>query len=269
MADPQRGPDDGWTAGAAYEDYMGRWSRLVAREFLAWLGPAPGRHWMDVGCGTGALTSAICALAAPASVVACDPSEPFLAHARAQTPDARVSFVVGRAGDPPRREGGFDLIVSGLVLNFVPEPERVAVALRERLGPGGTLAAYVWDYAGRMDLLRLFWDEAAALDPRAAALDEGPRFPLCQPGALAVLLRGAGLADVETSTLEVATDLAGFDDFWRPFLGGVGPAPSYVKLLDDDRRAALEERLRRRLPVGDDGRVHLRARAWTVRGTRP
>jgi len=257
---------DGWQAGDAYEAYMGRWSRSLAREFVAWLRPAAGGQILEVGCGTGALTSALCGACQPAAVVACDLSTTFIEHAREHLSDARVSFVVSGAGALPAREAGFDLVVSGLVLNFLPDPGQALAEMRARLRPGGSVAAYVWDYAGRMELLRCFWEEAAALDPRAVQLDEGRRFPLCQTAALATLFQSAGLLQVETGALEIATDFNGLADYWAPFLQGTGPAPSYVASLEAEHREQLRERLARRLPVQSDGQIRLRARAWAARG---
>jgi len=257
-------PGDAWSAGEAYEAYMGRWSRALAREFLAWLKPKASAHWLEVGCGTGALTSALCALCEPASVVACDPSAAFVAHARSGIKDARASFVTAGADDLPTRDGGFDWIVSSLVLNFVPEPKSAVESMRQRLRPGGAVAACVWDYAEGVEFLRRFWDEAAASDPAAAAHDEGRRFPICSGEALTSLFHAAGLDHVEVAMLEIPTDFANFDDYWRPFLGGTGPAPTYVASLDPARREALRKRLERRL--GADGPIRLRARAWAIRG---
>jgi SAM-dependent methyltransferase len=257
--------DDRWLTGDAYEAYMGRWSRSLARVFVEWLDPKPSTHWLEVGCGTGALTSAICDLCEPASIVACDPSGPFIEYARERIPDTRASFVVAGADALPRREGGFDAVVSGLVLNFLLDAGTAVSSLRARLRQGGTVAAYVWDYADGMEFLRFFWDEAVRLDFRAAALDEAQRFPLCRPGALGSLFREAGLKQVEAHTLEIPTDFVTFDDYWTPFLQGTGPAPSYVASLDPADRDSLRERLRQRLQTGSDGRIELRARAWAVR----
>lgn len=258
--------DDKWLAGDAYEAYMGRWSRLVARAFVEWLDPEPSAHWLEVGCGTGALTSTILDHAAPASVIACDPAEPFIEHARRSVSDARVSFLVSGADALPRREGGFDAAASGLVLNFLPHPEAVVVSLRERLRTDGVVAGYVWDYSDGMEFLRHFWEEAVALDARAATLDEGRRFPLCRKEALGSLWRAAGLARVETDAVEIETNFASFEDYWTPFLRGTGPAPSYVASLDPTSRESLRERLRRRFSAGAGEEVRLRARAWAVRG---
>jgi SAM-dependent methyltransferase len=259
-------PGDAWWVGAAYEVFMGRWSRPLARVFVAWLQPKPSGHWLEVGCGTGALTSTVCKLCEPASIVACDPSAPFIEHAREHLADPRASFVVAGAESLPLRDGGFDAAVSGLVLNFLPDPGKALASIRARLRPGGTVAAYVWDYADGVEFLRCFWEEAIASDPRADALDEGRRFPLCRAPALASLFREAGLVQVETRALEIATDFASFDDYWAPFLRGTGPAPAWVASLDPRGRESLEARLRRRLHAENDEGIPFTARAWAVRG---
>jgi SAM-dependent methyltransferase len=260
--------DDRWAAGKAYDAYMGRWSKLVAAEFLHWLAPAPGGHFLEIGCGTGALTESIVRLSEPGSIVACDQSAPFVEHARSMLPDARVSFVAAAASSLPDRSGGFDIVVSGLVLNFVPEPEAALRAMRERIREGGTVAAYVWDYSGGIEFLRYFWEEAVASDPNAAALDEARRFGDWETAHLTSLFEAAGLVRVESAPLDVATTFENFDDFWKPFLAGTGPAPAYVVSLSEPNREALAKRLRARLPADGDGRIRLRARAWAVRGIR-
>jgi SAM-dependent methyltransferase len=260
---------DGWTAGGAYEAYMGRWSRAVAGSFVDWLRLPESAHWLDFGCGTGALTATICERAAPASVTGCDPSQPFVEYARGALAHLPASFAVATSESLPSRDGGFDAVVSGLVLNFVPAPAAVLRSLRGRVRPGGTVAAYVWDYAEGMEFLAAFWAEAVAGDPGAAAVDERRRFPLCDESALRSLFEGAGLTRIDTRTLEIPTVFAGFGDFWAPFLRGTGPAPSYVATLEIDAHEALRERLRRRLPADADGRIRLRARALAVRGLAP
>ena len=261
-------PAEVWASGAAYEPYVGRWSRLVAREFLAWLAVPPGSRWLDVGCGTGALAETILAVASPAAVVGIDPSAGYVAYARERVRDERAGFEVGDARALPYPDASYDAVVSGLVLNFVPDPARAAGELARVARPGGVVAAYVWDYAGEMQLMRHFWDAAAALDPAVRDLDEGRRFPLCQPEPLARIFRGAGLADVATRAIDVPTHFRDFDDYWSPFLGGQAPAPRYAMSLSEERRAALRERLRAALPTEPDGAIRLLARAWAVRGTR-
>ena len=258
--------NEAWALGGAYESYVGRWSRLVASDFLEWLAAPAHRRWLDVGCGTGALTEQIVARCDPHSVLGADSSQQFVTWAAAHLSDPRVSFTVADATQLPA--GVADVVVSGLVLNFVPDGAAALASMRSA-APRGTIAAYVWDYAGRMDLMRMFWDAAVALDPAAATLDEGARFPMCTPAALEAIWRDAGLVDVTSAAIDVPTIFSDFDDFWTPFLGGQGPAPGYVASLSDAGRHALGERLRVELPMNADGSIALIARAWAVQGRSP
>jgi hypothetical protein len=156
--------------------------------------------------------------------------------------------------------------VAGLVLNFVSDPGAALAEWRRVTIAGGIVAAYVWDYAERMELIRAFWDAAISLDPAARALDEGVRFPIAGADALADLFRAAGLVDVTTLAIDVPTHFSDFDDVWQPFLGGQGPAPAYVMSLSAGDRDALRGRLRSTLPSAPDGSIDLTARAWAVRG---
>jgi SAM-dependent methyltransferase len=256
-----------WQHGEIYESYVGRWSRLVAREFVARLAPAPGLRWLDVGCGTGALTAAVLAGAEPAQVIGVDPSSGFLGHAAAHLSDPRARFAVGDARALPLADASVDAVVSGLALNFVPDPAAGLAECRRVARPGGTVAAYVWDYPGEMQLMRLFWDTAVERDPAAAPLREAALFDFCRPGPLRELFARAGLDGAAVEPIVVPTVFADFDDYWTPFLGGQGPAPSYVATLAPAQREALAEALRERLPPSADGTIRLTARAWMVRGT--
>ena len=117
--------------------------------------------------------------------------------------------------------------------------------------------------------MRYFWDAAVALDPASEHLDEGPRFPICQPGPLESLFRDVGLVDVEVRSIDVPTVFRDFDDYWTPFLAGMAPAPAYARSLSEDRRNALRDRIHAHLPIRPDGSIHLIARAWAARGTVP
>lgn len=259
-------PKDVWAAGNLYEPYVGRWSRLVAKELLARFAVPLGREWLDVGCGTGALTAAILEEAAPRAIKAIDASSGYVEYARTRVPDPRVSFEVADAQSLPIASASRDVVVSGLVLNFLPQPQRAVAEMARVLRPGGVCAAYVWDYAGKMELMRYFWDTAVALNPGAAELDEGRRFPLCQPPALADLFAGAGMQNIDVQPIDVPTRFRDFDDYWSPFLGGQGPAPGYAVALPAADRERLRERLQARLPIAKDGSIPLIARAWAVRG---
>ena len=257
---------DTWERGNPYERYVGRWSRQVAPLFLEWLTVPAGRRWVDIGCGTGALCAAILDRCAPSSVHGVDPSEGFLKTA-GENLGGRAALKQGSAAGIPLGDASVDVVVSGLVLNFVAYPRAALAEMARVTDGGGTIAAYVWDYAGKMELMRFFWDAAVELNPAAAGLDEGVRFPLCNSQALAALFAGAQLKNVETKALDIATPFASFDEYWAPFLGGQGPAPAYAMSLDTQARERLRDRIRQRLPVQADGSIPLAARAWAVRST--
>jgi SAM-dependent methyltransferase len=258
--------EDSWGGGDRYESYVGRWSRLVAADFLGRLGVEPEARWLDVGCGTGALTETVLRDDSPARVLGVDPTADFVATARRRVTDGRAAFALADARDLPVRDDAVDVAVSGLVLNFVPQRTGMLGEMRRVVRPGGTVACYVWDYAGGMELMRWFWDVAVELDPAASAQRESARFGFCRPEPLRVMAAAAGLADVEVAAIEVPTVFAGFDDYWTPFLVAQAPAPSYAQSLSEPARDELRDELRRRLPTADDGTIALTARAWAVRG---
>jgi SAM-dependent methyltransferase len=257
---------DTWERGSPYERYIGRWSRRVAPPFLSSLNVPAGRRWLDVGCGTGALCAAIVDRCSPSSVTGVEPSEGFLRTAR-ENLGGRATLLQGSATAVPLADASVDVVVSGLVLNFVPDQRAALVEMARVASRGGTIAAYVWDYAGKMELIRLFWDVAGQLDADAAKLDEGARFPLCRAEPLEELFAGAGLKNVSVQAIDIATPFASFDEYWQPFLGGQGPAPAYAMSLDEEARGRLRDRIRERLPTEADGSISLIARAWAVRGS--
>jgi SAM-dependent methyltransferase len=257
-----------WAGGAAYEPYVGRWSRVVAREFVEWLRVSASARWLDVGCGTGALTEIILRQANPASVHGIDPSDGYLAVAREQVRDPRVRFDKGDARSITVESEKYDVAVSGLVLNFIPDIPAGMSELARVVRPGGVVAAYVWDYAGKMELMRYFWDAAVALKPENLERDEGRRFPICKPEPLKKLFESAGLKNVQVRSIDAPTHFRDFDDYWTPFLGGQFPAPEYLMSLSEADRTALRDRIHATLPFAKDGSIRLIARAWAIRGER-
>lgn len=257
---------DVWSTADPYELFMGRWSRLLAAEVLGWLAPPPGLRWLDVGCGTGAVSEAVLSVAAPASLVAVDPSATYLAGAAALLNDRRVTFTVGEAAALPLPDSSVDHVVCGLVLNFVPDAVTAVREIRRVLVPGGLVTAYVWDYSSGMQMLRRFWDAAVSEDPAAASLDEGTRFPLCRPERLRLCFADAGLDELQVRPVEVPTVFRDFADYWVPFLGGQGPAAGYCAALPPQVRDRLRERLQATLPSEPDGTIKLSAGAWAVSG---
>lgn len=257
---------DTWERGSAYEQYVGRWSRRVAPAFLDWLQMPDGRAWLDVGCGTGALSAAILDRCAPSAVTGVEPSAGFLKAAAANL-GGRAVLRQGSATAIPLGDASVDVAVCGLVLNFVPDQRAGLIEMARVTRAGGTVGAYVWDYAGKMDLIRQFWDAALELDPEAASLDEGLRFPSCRPDVMKTLFESAGLDGTEVTAIDIPTAFTSFDDYWQPFLGGQGPAPAYAMSLDQQARIRLRDRVRGRLPELANGSIPMNARAWAARGT--
>jgi SAM-dependent methyltransferase len=259
-------PGESWSGADAYERYVGRWSRLVAHEFIRWLAVPEDRDWLDVGCGTGALSQTIFELQKPKSVKGIDRSEEHVKTAQHLVNYPNAEFETGDAQALPVDSGSLDVAVSGLVLNFVPQPEQMVSEMKRVVRKNGIVALYVWDYAAKMQLMRHFWNAAAALDPAARDLDEGTRFPICDPKGLLQLFQDTGLAHSETRAIDISTHFKDFDDYWTPFLGGQGPAPGYTMSLSEERRAQLRERIYNSLPFAVDGSIPLVARAWAIKG---
>ena len=238
----------------------------MAARFVEWMAVPDGSDWVDVGCGTGAVTSAILAGASPRSVVGVDPSADFAGHARGTIDDPRVRFAIGPAEALPLGDAAADAVVSGLVLNFVTDVEAALREMRRVSRPGGRIGAYVWDYAEGMQPIRRYFDAAIAIDPGARDADEGRLFPICRPEVLRSAFIAAGLGAVDVAPVDVPATFANFDDFWSPFLTGVGVAPRYNLGLDAATQAAIRERLRATLPTNPDGTIPLTVRAWAAQG---
>ncbi|TXG82206.1 MAG: class I SAM-dependent methyltransferase [Thermomicrobiales bacterium] len=258
------------TAGEAYEPLTGRWSRMVAPRFLDWLDAGKNGRWLDVGCGTGALIQAVLDAEQPKEVVGVDPSSAYIAYARRQIEDARVRYEVGDARALPVASNQYDAVVSGLVINVLPAAGQVS-AVREMLRAarrGGTVGAYVWDYAGGFAPRAKFWEAASAIAPTAAAVDERFAYPICAPDQLHRLFQSAELNAVETDAIEFEAEFLDFDDYWVPFLAGYGPASQFLLGLPPTARDQLHEMLRTELTPSGNAAFRLPIRALTVRGVK-
>lgn len=252
-------------SGEAYARFMGRYSERLAREFVRFAGVERGMRALDVGCGTGVLTAELTRRLGPHTVVGADPSEPFLAAARAQVPAAE--FVSAQAERLPFGASEFDATLAQLVLNFMTDPEAGVCEMARVTAPGGVVAACVWDYAGGMRLLREFWAAAREVKPETIGEgDKSAQSSLGREGGLTDLWRRCGLQAIRTGDLWVKASYSGFDDLWSSLLGGVGPAGAFCVSLPQNERAQLCEALRERLGVAE-GPFELEAHAWAAVGT--
>jgi len=258
--------NDSWSSGEQYDKFMGRWSNLVAEKFLDWLAVPPRSSWLDVGCGPGTLTKFILQTCQPKKITSIDLSSEFIFHAKQSIADPVVSFQVGSAEALELETNSVDAVVSGIMLNFVPQPEKAVNEMLRVTKPGGTIGIFLWDYAVGMQMLRYFWDAVVQLNSSANEFDEGLRFPLCRKGQLEALVIKCGLKQVEAIPIKVKTIFNNFDDYWLPFLGNVGPAPSYVMSLGETERQKLKNKLLETLPIEKDGTISLMARAWAAKG---
>jgi len=258
-----------WKNADAYEAYMGRWSRTAAGAVLTWLGQSPGLAWLDVGCGTGALTQAILDVADPREILGGDRSADFLTTAAGKITDPRVRFAVGDARSLPTPGDAYDVVIAGLVLHHIPNPEPAALEMARAARPGAAVAAYVWDFSGEGHFMEYLWQAATEIDSAATALDPKHRMPICHPEPLAALFRGADLRDVAVDPVTVPIVFRDFDDYWQPhLLSGSSPAQRYVASLDAEQQTALREQLRSILPIAANGSIPLPGRLWAVRGTK-
>jgi SAM-dependent methyltransferase len=252
--------------GAAYEEFMGKWSRLAGDTFLQWLAPAPGLRWVDVGCGNGAFTEMLLERCAPLEVQGIDPSPEQLAFARSRlAANSPAAFRVGDAMALPYADDAFDAAVMALVIFFVPEPAKGVAEMARVVKPGGSVSAYSWDILGG-------GFPFAALQEEMAALGVAPLWPPSVAAAgLAVsrdLWQGAGLVQIETRQIEVQRSFDDFEAFWRIARTGPRLLP-LLTAMSAEELARLKEGLRRRLPADAGGRVTCVARANAIKGRVP
>lgn len=254
-----------WSDATAYERYVGQWSRIIAPRFVHWLAAPPGSAWLDIACGTGALTQAILDHKQPSTIDALDPSPAYLRAAQANLKDPRVRFRQGAAESLPYPDATFDITVSGLVLNFIDAPRALAEQ-RRVTKPGGTIAAYIWDYAGAYEYARLFWDSAHAVDPGVTPFDPRQKYPLCGSDKLDDVFRKSGLADALTIPIDATASFSTFDAYWSAIDARQGSMAEYLSSISDATRAKIRGELATRVRRDADGGVHLNLRAIAVKG---
>jgi SAM-dependent methyltransferase len=251
--------------GAAYEEFMGKWSRIAGDAFLRWLDPAPGWRWVDVGCGNGAFTEMLVERCAPVAVAGIDPSAEQVAYARQRLGGDSVRIDVGDAMALPYADAGFDAAVMALVIFFVPDPEKSVAEMVRVVRPGGSVSTYAWDILGG-------GFPYASLQEEMARLATPPLWPPSVEASRMETMRslwaGAGLTRIETREIIVERTFADFDSFWKIAQTGPRLAASIAAMAAGDRQT-LSDRLRDRLPADADGRITYSARANAITGDVP
>jgi SAM-dependent methyltransferase len=254
--------------GAAYEWFLGRWTRRLAEPLLDFADFSSDGRLLDVGTGTGSVACAMAARWPSRQIVGVDVAESYISYARGQANGASPAFEIGDAAALPFDDAVFAGVTAQLVLNFVPNAKKAISEIKRVTRRGGTVVAVVWDFRGGLVYQRLFWDTAAGIDPGAAAArDKLFSGALALPDGLTALFTEAGFTDVRRGSLTIRMDYASFDDYWQPLLGGQGPVGSYVTALDDDTRSKIENAVRRSYYSGaPDGERSMTATAWAARG---
>ena len=237
---------------------MGRYSTLLAPRLADLAGVAAGQRVLDVGCGPGALIAELVDRVGHEAVSAVDPSEPFVAAARERFPGVRVEQA--SAEQLPFPDDSFDASLAQLVVHFLSDPIVGLTEMGRVTGAGGVVAACVWDHAGGRTPLGPFWEAARELAPD---VDDESELPGARPGHLTELFKAAGLREVEETTIAAAVEHETFEEWWEPFLLGVGPAGAHTAGLDEEGRARLEQACRDRLA---NPPFVLEANAWAARG---
>lgn len=251
--------------GAAYEGYMGKWSRPAGAVFVDWLALTGGLRWLDVGCGSGAFADVLMQTAAPLAVHGVDPSEAQIAYARSTAASPLLHFCLGDALALDFADGSFDAAVMALVIFFVADPSASVAQMARVVRPGGTVAAYAWDVLGGGFPYAMMGQEMREL---GVAPPLPPSVDASGLDALRALWLGAGLEAVQTRQITVQRTFAGFDDFWNTAITGPSLRQT-VAAMAPQERDLLQQRLRARLAADAQGRITLSARANAVKGRVP
>lgn len=254
--------------GVSYERFMGRWSRLAGMTFASWLCIPPHSRWLDVGCGTGAFAAVVATTCRPSAVVGVDPSPSQIEFARRYSGDPRVEFKVGNVTALGEKDGEFDVVTAALVLNFVPSQKQALQEMTRVVRRGGTVAAYVWDFAGGRAISQHLLNAVIATAPQSARVLAGFKAEGNTLTALAELSASSGLSKIETRHIDIVATFQDFEDYWTSNTKCRSPVASVFTSLSEAQRRAIRQTLSQTLAPNSNGEVVVEARALAVRGIR-
>ncbi len=254
-----------WDNTQGYEMYVGRWSNLISLDFVDWLNSQSNLKWLEIGCGTGALTKAIVKKCSPSYLLAIDKSENYLKKAKENVNLNNVHFLNADLNSYALNEE-FGHITSGLVLNFVPQIKELLRHLMNNLKSGGQMSSFVWDYGGHYQPMRHFWDAAREVTSEGKKFDAGIKFEICAKEKLIQLFEDLDLTDVQFTNIERIATFQNFDDYWLPIASAQGSVTEFISTLTGTEKGNLKENIRRRLPIAFNGEIKLVINALAIKG---
>ena len=249
-----------------YDDFMGRWSRQVAIQFLDWIAVERGLGWLDVGCGAGMLAQTVIKNCEPSSVTGADPLEKSIAAAKQHPDNKDIQLEIGDAQDLPFEDSKFDAVVSGLMIKFVPDKVKAIEEMKRVARAGSVIALYDWDMDSNMNTTRHFWGAVADIIPDRADDHSTVRTPMTEIDSIAKLFEAAGAKGVQKNTIAFTTQFHDLDDYWNPITRNSQNVGRFYKTMTDEQRKAVHERLKQTLPFAEDGSISFESRAVAVKG---
>ncbi|MGY9018539.1 MAG: class I SAM-dependent methyltransferase [Alphaproteobacteria bacterium] len=249
-----------------YDDFMGRWSRQVATQFLDWIEVERGLRWLDVGCGAGMLAQTVIKNCAPSSVTGADPLEKSIVAAKQHPDNKNIQLEIGDAQDLPFEDSKFDAVISGLMIKFVPDKVKAICEMKRVVRPGSVIALYDWDMDSNMNTTRHFWEAVADIIPEREEDRTTDRTPMTEIDSIAKTFEAAGVKAVQQSTISFTTRFRNLDDYWNPITRNSQNVGRFYQTMTEEQQGAIHEQLKQSLPFADDGSISFESRAVAVKG---
>ena len=249
-----------------YDNFMGRWSREVASQFLDWIDVGKDLNWLDVGCGAGMLAQSVIETRSPSGITGVDPLEDSIIAARQHSNNAGINFEIGDAQGLPFPDAQFDTVISGLMIKFVPDKPEAIREMKRVARAGGTIALYDWDMDSNMNTTRHFWSAVAEIVPERMKDRATDRTPMTEVESISSYFEQAGLKNVEQRTISFETRFRDLKDYWSPITNNAQNVGRFYDSLSEDQRSAVFERLKTTLPFADNGSISFESRAVAVKG---
>ena len=257
-------PDD--STYDRYDNFMGRWSREVAKQFVEWIDADEALSWLDVGCGAGMLSQSVAEQSTSSKVTGIDPLENSIVAARQHPNNAGIVFEVGDAQDLPFDDDQFDIAISGLMIKFIPDKVKAIREMKRVVRPGGIVALYDWDMDSNMNTTRHFWSAVSEVAPERMEDRATDRTPMTETESLAQFFEQSGLGNIEQRTISFSTKFRDIDDYWEPITNNVQNVGKFYDTLSEIQRADVLQKWKESLPIDSDGSISFESRAVAIKG---